>query len=315
MQIHLQVDRIDTDTQIMVAGPRVEATGAVKQALLARVAEQVGEGVAVFDRDGSMLYANPVLAALYGRPASELEGRHISTFRDQLGGDPEWTEVKGGGSGARRAEMSIMRSNGVQAHVEVSLAHLTDDDGVPIGEIACVRDVTAKRQLEAQLQRAALYDPLTDLPNRRLFTDRLDQALANAGRNDSSIAILFIDLDGFKKVNDDHGHGVGDALLVSASQRMRKCLREVDTLSRFGGDEFVALLADVSDADQPARIAARIVEAIEEPFECGASPINISASIGISMNGNVDLTGLVHAADLAMYEAKARGSGNIANAF
>jgi diguanylate cyclase (GGDEF)-like protein len=161
------------------------------------------------------------------------------------------------------------------------------------------------------LQRAALHDPLTDLPNRRLLYDRLEHALAGAERTGAAVAVLFIDIDGFKRVNDVHGHEIGDQLLLQIAQRFQACIRGTDTLARLGGDEFVVVLEHVTDAEEPHSTAQRLSATLGSAFQFGPVSVEISASIGIALSTTGAQRSLLHAADSAMYIAKTAGPGRI----
>jgi diguanylate cyclase (GGDEF)-like protein len=166
-----------------------------------------------------------------------------------------------------------------------------------------------RKQAEAALQHMARHDPLTALPNRAVVLERLRTSLAGARRDDRQLAVLFIDLDDFKQVNDRFGHPAGDQLLQEVAARMRACVREADTVGRMGGDEFMVILHDISQADQAPLAAEKIRLALEQPFEWGGQRIHVSASIGVATcpgHGNDDQQ-LVHGADEAMYAAKHAG--------
>lgn len=157
----------------------------------------------------------------------------------------------------------------------------------------------------------ALYDPLTGLANRRLFEDRLEQALKHARRRRTGIAVLYLDLDHFKQVNDVHGHPTGDRLLRAVARRLRACVRETDTVARRGGDEFTVLLTDLAEPNAAGRVAQRIVAALQEPFSISAQPIRIGASVGIRLCDPDEPAGRqsIADADRALYEAKRQGRG------
>src|SRR5215217_6305351 len=174
-------------------------------------------------------------------------------------------------------------------------------------------DITERKQMEEQLQHQALHDPLTDLPNRVLFTDRLRQALARAWRRRQPLTVMFMGLDNFKVINDSLGHETGDKLLVMANKRIRSVLRPEDTVARLGGDEFVFLLED-ADLDGASRIAERILEMLRRPFYVGERDLLVTASIGIAIadGGGRRSTDLLRDADLAMYRAKHSGKARYA---
>jgi diguanylate cyclase (GGDEF)-like protein len=212
-----------------------------------------------------------------------------------------------------RSEVSVRRRDGSLVEAEVTTSSLVNACGDPIGRIVCVRDLTQRKDLERRLMRAATHDALTDLPNRRLLADRLEHALAGVRRTSTAVTVLFIDLDGFKTINDQFGHSAGDALLLSVVERLRQCIREGDTLARLGGDEFVILLENVTEESQPQRTAQRISELLGSAFDLNGTKVNISASIGIASASCGDQDDLLRSADAAMYEAKSSGPGRIAH--
>ena len=176
-----------------------------------------------------------------------------------------------------------------------------------------IASAIVRKQNEAWLQYIAHHDPLTDLPNRELFHDRLQTALARARRNKERLVVLYIDLDGFKEVNDGHGHAVGDLLLQEVAQRIRRCLRESDTVGRIGGDEFVVLLNNITLPEHGAVVAEKIRAVLDRPFELGGKRLHISSSIGVAAypeHGD-DNKQLIRHADEAMYAAKKNGGNRL----
>jgi diguanylate cyclase (GGDEF)-like protein/PAS domain S-box-containing protein len=176
-----------------------------------------------------------------------------------------------------------------------------------------IASAIVRKQNEAWLQYIAHHDPLTDLPNRELFHDRLQTALARARRNKERLAVLYIDLDGFKEVNDGHGHAVGDLLLQEVAQRIRRCLRESDTVGRIGGDEFVVLLNNITLPEHGAVVAEKIRAVLDRPFELGGKRLHISSSIGVAAypDHGDDNKQLIRHADEAMYAAKKNGGNRL----
>jgi diguanylate cyclase (GGDEF)-like protein len=177
--------------------------------------------------------------------------------------------------------------------------------------VLVAHDVTAARELSDKLARLALHDHLTGLPNRRLFADRLNQAIGLAKRAATCFALLYIDLDNFKEVNDAFGHQVGDQLLQKAAERLLRCVRDSDTVCRQGGDEFSALLINCGDVNASAICAQKIVDTLGAAYTIDGKQLTISASLGIALYP-VDATdprSLIRAADTAMYQAKCAGRG------
>jgi len=174
------------------------------------------------------------------------------------------------------------------------------------------RDIRSQKETEARLQYATLHDPLTGLANRVLFLDRLTLTMARfARRPDRNYAVVFLDVDLFKQVNDSRGHAAGDALLLAVAQRLRSCLRPQDTIARFGGDEFALLLDEVGSTEDIARLAERIQRELRKPVEIGGAAVLVSASMGIAL-GSAGYTGsdeIMRDADSAMYRAKVNGKG------
>ena len=209
-------------------------------------------------------------------------------------------------------EKRYVRSDGRVVWVMLNVSLIRDSEGNPSHFVSQFQDVTDRKALEERLRHQALHDTLTDLPNRRLFVDRLEQALERTGRRDRLVAVLFMDLDNFKGVNDSLGHDVGDLLLVAVAERLERYLGPEDTLARFGGDEFAVLMGDMEAADEAARVAERIAEGFGSPFLVGDRELYARASIGIATGGACTKSpeDLLRDADTAMYRAKDEGSGH-----
>lgn len=206
-------------------------------------------------------------------------------------------------------EVHEPRLNG---HFLVSATPRFDENGQRIGTVHVARDITERKEAEETIRHLALHDPLTDLPNRSLFFDRLSQALSRANRNKNLTAILYMDLDGFKAINDTLGHEAGDEVLVGAAKRLRECIRETDTAARLGGDEFAVILQDIGEKQFAEIIAERIIESFARPFLHRDRPCALKGiSIGISIYplDADDAYALLKKADRAMYAAKKSGSG------
>lgn len=204
-------------------------------------------------------------------------------------------------------ESVLIHKNGKKIPVDITLAPL------PQGErelyLSIIRDITQRKQVEERLQYLATHDPLTELPNRELFNDRLIHSLSLAKRNDRHVAVLFMDLDGFKSVNDQFGHEKGDQFLKVIANRLEGCIRESDTVARLGGDEFTFILENIDDEENVVTVVDKILTSISKPYTFEDHKIKISASIGISLHPHDgdDPQTLVKSADLAMYSAKQSG--------
>ena len=215
--------------------------------------------------------------------------------------------TEGPGS-AQALDWRICRSDGAYRYVETVATNLLTDERLE-GIVLTARDVDDRKAFEEQLRHRAFHDPLTQLANRGLFYDRIEHALSAHARSEHRVAVLFLDLDDFKVMNDEHGHAAGDELLVRVAQRLRECLRSADTAARLGGDEFGVLIEGVAGTNEPVQTAERILAAFGEPLVVGGEPIPVAISIGltVSLPGDPNVDELLRQADLAMYAAKRHG--------
>jgi len=281
--------------------------------IYAEVIRRTGEAVAITDDSGTLIEVNPAYEDALGRPREELIGTRL--YPIEPGGENEalhrelWRAVEANGHWT--GEVLGCRGNGETFPSWVLINTLRDDSGTPTHYVCVSRDITALKRSEEQLQRLAFYDGLTRLPNRALFNDRLRVALAGAERQRDLIAVMYLDLDGFKEVNDTLGHAAGDGVLIEIGERIGRCIRASDTLARTGGDEFTILLARAGSTSDVTLIAERIVEAVAMPIQAGGQTVKVGTSIGISFypNDGVDAETLQMKADLAMYKAKKAGRG------
>jgi len=209
----------------------------------------------------------------------------------------------------RDFKYQIKGSDGCRYWLSVSGNPLFDADGTFVGYHGTASDITLRIESEERFRHLAYHDTLTRLPNRRLLADRLDQAVRNAGRNNHRVALLLIDLDGFKKVNDRHGHAAGDRVLEAVAARLRDIVRDMDTVARMGGDEFVVLLPEIDSAEDAVIVADKIHVAINDPIADGSYLHSVGSSIGISIfpDHGDDVEALLHRADHAMYHGKSAG--------
>jgi diguanylate cyclase (GGDEF)-like protein/PAS domain S-box-containing protein len=280
------------------------------QAEALRLLGVLPHGLAVLDAEGRIAFANEACARLLAWPAgSELVGH---SWRELVDAPEAQTLEREGLARARageawRGDATARRKDGV--HVPLALL-LTPLGG---GRLAlALEDVSATRMLEERLGALAHRDPLTGLPNRRLFEDRLEIALAQAHRYRHRVALIFIDLDRFKQVNDGFGHAAGDELLKGVAERLAVSVREGDTVARLAGDEFTLLLPGIHYAEDLAAISRKLVESLRKPFRVQGREVRVTASGGISLypEDGEDGEALLHSADTAMYRAKERGRDN-----
>ncbi len=269
------------------------------------------------DSEDRIVTANPAFCELLGRPLDELVGRDSAHFTYPL--DVGVTErshelVRGRETSRDRYVKRYLHRDGRVIVVEVSRSATYDDDGNLLYSVISERDVTEERLLTAQLAHQALHDPLTGLANRTLIEDRFEQTRAKVTRQGGFGAVLMLDLDDFKVVNDTHGHLIGDQLLVAVARRLQEVSRTSDTLSRFGGDEFLYLVEGVHQAEQAEHVAERLLAALEEPFVILGIEIEQRASIGVAIwdtTTPIDAP-IIEEADLALYEAKRLGRSRYA---
>ena len=265
------------------------------EAHLRAVLDNVAEGIITVDEANCIASFNPAAERIFGYAAADVIGGDVRTLLDSL--NPG--ETIGRQSGDRR----------FAADVSVGTMRLEHDQPL---QIFSVRDITRRKEAEAALEHQALHDALTDLPNRVLLHDRLQQAIRAADRNTTSVALLVMDLDRFKEVNDTFGHHTGDQLLEQLGQRLGSVLRASDTIARLGGDEFAVLLPTAA-LDEAQQIADRLLQVLEQPFTLGGLQLEIDASIGIALSPDHghDADTLLRRADVAMYVAK---RGNVGHA-
>lgn len=292
-----------------------EAAFEVERELLLALMNNVPDLVYFKDRESRFLRLNePTARALGCETPSDAIGKTDADFFD-LG--PEWIEeeqrvLRHGGTIVNRL-VQHSAEDGHRIWVLNTKVPVRNASGDVIGLIGLGRDVTELKELEERMAHQAFHDPLTGLPNRTLFMDRLQHALTGAPRRDENVAVLFLDLDGFKLVNDSHGHEAGDALLVSVARRLSTRLRASDTLSRLGGDEFGAILEGITSIAEAEQVAERMLRALDAPFMVRGKEIFVGASIGVALS-RAETSGpndLLREADVALYQAKAAGRRSV----
>lgn len=282
-----------------------------KLQLAANVFYNIIEGVLVTAPDGTILSVNPACCALTGYSAEELIGRnprqmksdqHPAAFYSDM-----WRDICSNGSWT--GEIWNRRKGGETFLCRQTITAIRDEYGVVQNYISVFSDITEMKQREECIRHQAYHDVLTDLPNRSLFMDRLGQALNKSRRDRQPMALMFIDLDHFKAVNDDFGHGVGDRLLVEAARRIVESVRDVDTVARLGGDEFTVILSDLAHHRDVLPLAERIRAHLSQPMSLMGHDIQVSACIGIAFHPDDADTSdeLIKKADQAMYQVKQAG--------
>jgi diguanylate cyclase (GGDEF)-like protein/PAS domain S-box-containing protein len=271
-------------------------------------------GLALTTPDGVLIDANPALCAMLGRSAEELTGRSVldqvhpdaaSAARDA---HAAWSAEP---SRSLRHETRLLRADGTDVPVQIAASWVPQGpNGSAAHLVMIVEDITERKELEAQLVHRSLHDPLTGLPNRLLFQDRLWHALERGRRENTPTCVLITDLDGFKMINDELGHPMGDLVLVTFAERLRSVLRASDTAVRLGGDEFSIVCENTEQADAEV-LAERLRASVTEPLSLGGTTVAIGLSIGIGSVTGGDHPGdvyerVVREADDAMYADKAR---------
>lgn len=280
--------------------------------LAAEVFAHAGEGILVTDAQGHIVNVNRAFSVITGYAREEVMGQTPRLLESDRYDDEFYQTV---GQALREhdywhGELWCRRKNGSQFAALLTISAVPDMRGNIEHYAAMFSDITALKENQQQLERVAHYDLLTGLPNRLLLGDRLKHAIRQTRRRGMHLAVVFIDLDGFKEVNDQHGHAVGDKLLSVLSRRMTQVLREDDTLARLGGDEFVAILLDLPDISVSVPILDRLIEVAAQPVPIGDAQCEVSASIGVSyypQGEDIDADQLLRQADQAMYRAKQAG--------
>jgi diguanylate cyclase (GGDEF)-like protein/PAS domain S-box-containing protein len=282
--------------------------------VLGRALEAVTHGITITDPhqpDNPIVYANAAFEQLTGYSAEEAIGRNCRFLQGSERNQPSLEEVRAAIREERECRVVVRnyRKDGTLFWQELSISAVRDEQGRLTHFVGVHADVTERKLEQDHLAHQALHDPLTGLPNRTLFLDRLQHALARIERHGGQLAVLFMDLDDFKIINDSLGHEAGDRLIMSVAERLSSLLREEDTVARLSGDEFAFVLED-NARNGAVRLAERMAQVLREPFDLGGREVFASASIGIALGEettSTDAQELLRRADLAMYRAKRNG--------
>ena len=318
--------------RVLEALRRREEQLAASEARLRATLDSALDGVVGIDSADRLTYFNPAAEAMFGWKKEEILGRSMVEIlvpeqhrKNHVHGLVRFLKTRKTKIMRQHVELTALRRDDSEFPIELSITafQVGDEDFFT----AYVRDITERKQMEAQVYQLAFYDTLTRLPNRRLLNDRLNHAMADSKRSGCYGALMFLDLDNFKPLNDAHGHEAGDLLLVEAAQRLRNCVREKDTVARFGGDEFVVVLSDLSvdkteSYSEAAIVAEKILAAIAQPYlltirheetQVTSLEHRCTASIGAVLFMNHDATqdDIIKQADLAMYRAKTDGADRV----
>lgn len=280
--------------------------------LASMVYDNSSEAMMVMDaKTGNVININPAFTELTQYTPEEIIGQYAGILSTESERASLYTSLRQDmkTNGSWRGETWCRRKNGEDFIIRLTINTIFNSDGIPYRRVALFSDITDKKQSEEIIWNQANFDQLTQLPNRRMFLDHLEQEIKKSVRTQQPLALLFLDLDLFKEVNDTLGHDMGDKLLKEAAVRLRGCVRDTDTVARLGGDEFTVILSDLDSADNIERVAETILRRLTEPFQLGSDTAYISTSIGITLypNDAKDIDTLLKNADQAMYAAKNLG--------
>jgi len=279
--------------------------------LASKVFDGSSEGILITDAEARIVSVNRAFTEITGYALQEVVGQNPRILKSGAMSAAFYREMwqRLLTVGHWDGEIYDRRKSGEIYPKWLNIDAVKDPDGRVSHYVAIFSDISERKAAQERLRYQAEHDPLTGLPNRSQFAARLERALAHAERRGGQLAVMFIDLDHFKAINDNYGHLIGDILLREAAARLAGCVRKSDTLSRQGGDEFVAVLESVPDADAVAQVAVKLIDVMSQPFDINGHRLQVGSSIGISMypQDGTDMTTLMHGADAAMYRAKTEG--------
>jgi diguanylate cyclase (GGDEF)-like protein/PAS domain S-box-containing protein len=285
--------------------------------LLEQAVTQTGDAVLIATADGVIQFVNPAFEQLTGFTAAEAIGRTPALLKS--GSHPDaffsalWKTIANGE--VFRGVISNRRKNGALYHEEKTITPIRDGQGVITHFVSTGRDVSDRLLATARFEYLANHDSLTGLPNRALFMDRLAQAVLRSQREQTGLALLFIDVDHFKAINDGFGHGAGDAVLVEVGSRLRSAVRDEDSVARLGGDEFTVIVEGLKNPADSSRVGQAIIASFKTPFMLDGKALKVGVSVGIAAfpEDGGDVNALLKHADIAMFCAKASGRNTCAH--
>lgn len=278
--------------------------------------ENAIEGIFQTTKEGYFLNANPSLARMLGFSSPEEMIKTCKDITHEIYVDPqdrqEFLKRLSKSPKLQAFETRLYRKDKDIIWVSINSRAVCDDNGDVLYYEGTIEDITERKKAEETIRRLAFHDALTGLPNRPLFNDRLMVAMSNADRNKKKVAVMLLDLDRFKQINDTLGHNIGDLLLKSVSKRLSDAIRKTDTVARMGGDEFLIIIPAISAIDYIETVAKKIIKAFHEPFLLEGHVLTVTTSIGISIypDNGIDIDSLIKTADISMYEAKKAGRNN-----
>ncbi|MGE3491256.1 MAG: putative bifunctional diguanylate cyclase/phosphodiesterase, partial [Vicinamibacterales bacterium] len=322
---YVVTNQLDTRSLCQVIAMMFERRGLEEQKFVEReraeiTLNSIGDAVLTTDTLGNVTYLNAEAEALTGWTRSEAFARPLSKIFDVTDGltgqpaeDPSRIAIEHNRKVRMKGNYVLVGRRGAETSIEHSAAPIHDRRGDILGAVIIFRDVIVSRERRLQMLHLAEHDALTELPNRLLLSDRLARSIALSRRYGRRLAVLFIDCDRFKHINDTLGHAIGDQVLRSIARRLTSCVRESDTVSRHGGDEFLILLSEVDHADDAGIIAEKIVQSVGEPHFVAGHELQLTVSVGISLypEDGQDAQSLIMRADSAMYHAKKTGRNRV----
>lgn len=280
------------------------------------ILQSIGDAVVVTDATGFVEYLNPPAQKLMGWGQQEAQGKPLAEIFHLVNArtrepvlNPVELALREGRIVSQDGNMVLIAHDGRELAIEDSAAPVRDKRGKINGVVMVFRDITAQKNAQRQISQLVYHDHLTGLPNRRLLQDRVEKAISSSQRHDNRLALLLVDLDHFKVINDTLGHETGDKMLMLAGGRLKNCIREQDTIARIGGDEFVIMLSDMEEAGDAAVVAQKILESLSSPYQVNGAELHSTPSIGISLypEDGQDFVMLMKHADAAMYHTKDSG--------